>query len=64
MKVRHHEEDSILVFDDSKSHLAFNDSSSERVVLIVDILRPPHVPPGVAVGGHTQELDKFVSIFR
>ena len=30
----------ILVFDDSKLHLAFNKSDEERLVLIIDMARP------------------------
>ena len=63
-EVAFHEQGEILVFDDSKSHNAFNNSSDERIVLIVDLLRPPHVPLGRAVGGHTDQLDAFISRFR
>jgi len=63
-EVRHHEQGQILVFDDSKRHKAFNESSEERIVLIVDLLRPEHIPLGRAKGGHTQELDAFVSRFK
>ena len=60
-----HEPHTILVFDDSKIHEAFNRSpDQERVVLIVDLLRPPGMPLGRATGGHTKELDSFVSQFK
>jgi hypothetical protein len=93
-----HEEGNIIVFDDSKTHLAFNraaratehdddddgevaanessrgtpsvDSSPEdrektdRIVLIIDIMRPPHLPLGSARGGHTPALDSVISLFR
>ena len=60
-----HKENDIIVFDDSKTHGAFNDSETEeRIVLIVDLLRPDNVPPGRAVGGHTEELDQFVAQFK
>lgn len=39
-------------------------SSKDRIVLIVDLLRPPHLPLGGATGGHTAELDSFISAFR
>jgi len=55
----------ILVFDDSKRHFAFNQSRYEdRVVLIVDLLRPSHIPLGKALGGHTNELDNFMARFK
>jgi aspartyl/asparaginyl beta-hydroxylase (cupin superfamily) len=60
-----HELNEIIVFDDSKLHRAFNHSNDDdRVVLIVDIMRPPHMPRGTAKGGHTAELDSFVDLFR
>jgi hypothetical protein len=49
-----------LLFDDSKIHRAFNYSNDARIVLIVDLARPDHLPPGYAVGGHTDELDAFI----
>lgn len=64
-EVVHHKQGEILVFDDSKRHKAFNDNPDKaRVVLIVDILRPAHIPLGSARGGHTKELDEFVSRFK
>lgn len=96
-----HAEGNIIVFDDSKTHLAFNrdknapvssgsddedededeededkeDETGEtvtvtdrdktdRIVLIIDIMRPAHVPLGNVGGGHTPELDQFISQFR
>ncbi|CAM9300143.1 unnamed protein product, partial [Pylaiella littoralis] len=63
-EVQHHAEGEIIVFDDSKLHKAFNESSGERLVLIVDILRPPGIPLGTADGDHTPELDDFINAFR
>ena len=63
-EIAYHAQGEILVFDDSKSHKAFNNSQEDRVVLIVDIVRPAHVPLGQAVGGHTEQLDAFISRFR
>lgn len=57
-------EGEILVFDDSKPHRAYNDSDGERIVLIIDVLRPRHIAPGTAKGGHTPELDSFISQFQ
>mmetsp|Transcript_38967 Transcript_38967/g.39661 ORF Transcript_38967/g.39661 Transcript_38967/m.39661 type:complete len:279 (+) Transcript_38967:107-943(+) len=59
-----HKEGEIVVFDDSKYHRAYNKTHEERMVLIVDILRPPDVLPGCAKGGHTSELDKFIDLFK
>jgi beta-hydroxylase len=61
---KHHKQGEIIVFDDSKKHYAFNDSGENRIVLIVDLMRPSDIPKGTAVGGHTSELDAFVDRFR
>eukprot|EP00592_Proboscia_alata_P015297 CAMPEP_0194399636 /NCGR_PEP_ID=MMETSP0174-20130528/126767_1 /TAXON_ID=216777 /ORGANISM="Proboscia alata, Strain PI-D3" /LENGTH=291 /DNA_ID=CAMNT_0039196061 /DNA_START=3939 /DNA_END=4811 /DNA_ORIENTATION=+ len=47
----------LIVFDDSKVHRAFNYSDEERVVLILDLVRPDGFPLGTAVGGNSRELD-------
>jgi hypothetical protein len=63
-----------LLFDDSKIHRAFNYCSKQhnnntnnnnnnnetRIVLIVDLERPSHLPMGHATGGHSEELDAFI----
>jgi aspartyl/asparaginyl beta-hydroxylase (cupin superfamily) len=59
--VRIHQEGIIQAFDDSKVHRAFNyNSTEERIVLIIDLARPPTLPIGTAIGGHTEELDNFI----
>jgi len=59
--VETHEEGRVICFDDSKIHRAFNYSEEERIVLIVDLARPPGLPMGTATGGHSDELDAFIS---
>lgn len=64
-EVRYHKQGQIIVFDDSKPHRAFNFSeTTHRTVLIVDLLRPQHIPIGTATGEHTPELDDFVAFFK
>ena len=63
-QVEYHEPNKIIVFDDSISHYAFNYSDKDRIVLIVDILRPPGIPLGTCKGGHTNELNKFIDKFK
>ena len=60
---RCHAEGEILVFDDSKVHMAYNRSARDRVVLIIDFARPEGVPRGRAVGGHTEHLDVLLEKF-
>lgn len=51
-----------LLFDDSKIHRAFNyHPTQDRIVLIVDLERPANLPKGYATGGHSEELDHFIS---
>jgi ornithine lipid ester-linked acyl 2-hydroxylase len=63
-EVRFHTPGDILVFDDSKYHKAFNDSNEERVVLIIDLLRPDTIPRGTAAEGHTEQLETFINDYR
>lgn len=64
-EIKYHVQDDILIFDDSKRHLAFNYSTtSDRLILILDLVRPFHIPLGSAVGGHTPQLDDFISTFK
>lgn len=59
-----HRERELLVFDDSKLHYAYNKHDEQtRVVLIVDLYRPDHLPRGRAKGGHSDELDEFIDTF-
>lgn len=59
-----HGERELLVFDDSKLHFAFNKHPEQtRVILIVDLYRPDHLPRGRAKGGHSDELDEFIDTF-
>jgi aspartyl/asparaginyl beta-hydroxylase (cupin superfamily) len=63
--VEHHAYGKLIVFDDSHHHKAFNSSyDQDRIVLIFDMLRPPHVQPGVADKGHTDALDDFIENFE
>lgn len=61
--VETHDEGSIIIFDDSKVHRAFNYSEEERIVLIIDLARPRTLPEGTASGGHTDDLDAFINGF-
>ncbi|KAF0700980.1 Aste57867_8426 [Aphanomyces stellatus] len=64
-QARPHREGGLLVFDDSKLHSAYNVHPTEtRLVLIVDMYRPEDLPRGMAVGGHTDELDRFIAQYN
>lgn len=60
-----HHEGEWIIFDDSKMHYACNGSSvSERIVLIVDVERPPNIPPGKSTIVDSEELTTLVDKFR
>jgi hypothetical protein len=58
-ETEYHEEGGILVFDDSLFHSGFNIGGMHRCVLIIDIVRPEGVLPGIATGGATAELSRL-----
>ena len=60
-EVRQHEQDSWLIFDDSKTHWAENKSEKDRIVLIVDVERPDHIEIGKSSVGDSKELIDFVN---
>lgn len=63
-EIKYHEKGKIICFDDSKDHLAFNFSQDDRIVLIFDIERPPHLPKGTATAGKTKDLEKMIELFK
>lgn len=63
-QTQYHENDKWLIFDDSKTHMAENQSSNDRVVLIIDIARPKHIPKGTSDVGDTKELLEIVNYFN
>ena len=62
--LKYHNSKEIICFDDSKIHNAFNFSSKERIVLIVDILRPSCIKKGNASFGKTKELNNILDLFN
>ncbi len=50
----------IIVFDDSKEHSAYNKSSEERVVLLMDLQRPADIPRGNSLLGLNQEMNGLI----
>jgi len=62
--ITYHNKFKWLLFDDSKIHFAENKSNSDRVVLIVDVERPPHVKTGTSPVGDSKELLEIIEYFR
>jgi len=64
-ETKHYKDMEIIVFDDSLVHMAFNSCLDEhRIVLIIDIMRPPHISKGTVKGGHTKELNDLLLMFK
>lgn len=53
-----------LLFDDSKTHWAANESKRDRTVLIIDVERPKWVETGGSEIGDTKELQEIIKYFR
>jgi aspartyl/asparaginyl beta-hydroxylase (cupin superfamily) len=61
---RYHEKFKWMCFDDSKTHYAENSSDSDRVVLIVDIIRPNNIQTGKSDVTDSKELLEIIDYFR
>ena len=59
-----HQKNKWLIFDDSKTHYAINNSDYHRIVLIVDIERPNFIEKGKSDIGDTKELLEIVEYFK
>jgi hypothetical protein len=54
-----------IVFDDSLYHSASNDDNEkERIILLLDIKRPSHIPKGESDIDNSPELNNFVDEFN
>jgi aspartyl/asparaginyl beta-hydroxylase (cupin superfamily) len=58
---RDQHQDEWLVFDDSKMHSAWNRSTRDRIVLILDLDRPRDVARGTSTVATSEELNQFVA---
>jgi beta-hydroxylase len=61
---QYHSQDAWLIFDDSKYHYAENPTEFDRIVLIIDIERPPHIKTGSSTAKDTKELVDIVNSFK
>ena len=62
-KKKYHEKGKLIIFDDSKKHYAINNSDIDRIVLIVDILRPSWVEKGKSTIEDSPELNRIIEEF-
>jgi beta-hydroxylase len=64
-EIKVHKEKEWITFDDSKLHFAWNNSKSDRYVLLIDLERPKFI----AVGNSQREKDEnilyeYIELFR
>lgn len=64
IEYRYQKGDQWLIFDDSLEHSADNNSTEDRVVLILDIERPPHIKKGTSNVEFSPELESFLNEFN
>ena len=54
-----------IIFDDSLYHSASNeDTNNERIILLLDIIRPNHIPKGESDIKFSEELNNFIEEFN
>lgn len=61
---KYHKKFKWIVFDDSKTHYAHNQSNEDRIVLILDITRPADIEVGKSDIGNSKELLDIVEYFK
>ena len=62
-EIKLHKNNEWMIFDDSKNHYAHNPTNTDRIILIVDIVRPPHIRQGTSDVGDTKELIDIIKYF-
>ncbi len=63
IKAMYQKENKWIIFDDSLYHSASNDSDTDRIVMILDIIRPLHINLGTSNITFSEELDNFMNVF-
>jgi aspartyl/asparaginyl beta-hydroxylase (cupin superfamily) len=61
---RRHSEGEWIIFDDSKLHFAENNTAGDRIVLIMDIVRPERIPLGTSNVQDTTELKSIIAEYE
>lgn len=61
---KYHKKFEWIVFDDSKTHYAHNQSNEDRIVLILDITRPADIEVGKSEIGDSKELIDIIEYFK
>lgn len=63
-EIQFHKQFKWIIFDDSETHYAENLSNSDRIVLIIDLLRPPSIKNGSSEVGDTSELLQIIDYYK
>ena len=53
-----------IIFDDSETHYAGNLSNTDRIILIIDIMRPKSIKNGTSTMGDTTELLQLIEYYK
>ena len=61
---KYHENNKWIIFDDSKMHYAVNNSSKERIILIIDVKRPFNVKKGSSTSEESNELIDLINYYK
>lgn len=61
---KYHKKFGWIAFDDSKTHYAHNQSNEDRIVLILDIVRPMDIEVGKSEIGDSKELIDIIEYFK
>ena len=59
--IKFHKENEWLTFDDSKLHTAFNNSTEDRYILLIDMKRPDFIKIGCSL--REDNLDELINEF-
>ena len=63
-EIQFHKQNEWLIFDDSETHYAGNLSNTDRIVLIIDIMRPKNIKNGTSVNGDSSELLQIIDYYK
>jgi len=58
-----HKNDEWLIFDDAKMHSSYNYSDQDRIIIIIDMERPAHIPKGKSKVAYKKEVLEFIESF-
>ena len=63
-EIQFHKQFKWIIFDDSETHYAGNLSNTDRIILIIDIMRPKSIKNGTSTMGDTTELLQLIEYYK